>query len=71
MGKSACEHGAPSCSCDEYRHITCPECGCYVCAGCGSYDPRLLAPEPTKYKVCPTCNGSGLVPIIEETNGNP
>ncbi len=67
MDKTKCEHGAPSCSCDEYRHIACPDCGKYVCAGCGSFDPRLVVPEPvTWHKECPTCNGTGFVPIPKE-----
>lgn len=66
MEKTKCEHGAPSCSCDEYRHIACPECGKYVCAGCGSFDPRLTAPEPLKFQVCPTCKGLGLAPAPKE-----
>ena len=59
--------GAPSCSCDEYRHIACPDCGKYVCAGCGSFDPRLVVPEPVTSQGVPRHrDGTGFVPIPKE-----
>jgi hypothetical protein len=62
MNTPKCEHKTPTCSCDEYRHIRCGECGKTVCAGCGSFNPAQTSlPLKDEHETCPTCNGKGYV----------
>lgn len=65
-GKTKCGHGRPSASCSGYRHITCPECGRLVCAGCDSMDPESPVPETIPYHACPACQGTGRIPVTKE-----
>ncbi len=60
-----CEHPEPTFSCFGYRHITCPDCGRTVCAGCQSLDPKQPTEPPPKEKPCRRCGGTGLEPKTE------
>ena len=65
--EKACNHSSPSSLCEGYKNIkspvVCPDCGHYICAGCGSMDPD--SPLPPKMHECPLCKGEGKVTEAE------